>query len=270
MKTADNRSMPVLFVGHGNPMLTLDDNRYTRGWKQLGETLPRPRAVLAISAHWYAPARRVGTTPYPATIHDFFGFPQQLFQVEYPASGSPELAERVLDLLADDAFEPDPQRGLDHGAWSVLRHLYPDAEIPVVQLSIDQRKSPAEHFRIGKKLAPLRDEQILVLASGNLVHSLMAYNWQNPGIAPPEWAVDFESWNREQLCSEAPERLVDYLASGKMAAWSAPTPDHYLPLLYLAALKRPSDRVAFPLEGFDGGSMSMLSVVLDSTTPTSA
>ncbi|PLY03927.1 MAG: 4,5-DOPA dioxygenase extradiol [Desulfuromonas sp.] len=255
--------MPALFLGHGNPMLTLEDNLYTQGWQQLGNDLPKPRAILAISAHWYAPTRRVSTTAHPATIHDFYGFPEQLFQVEYPASGSPELAERVLALLGEDGFEPDAQRGLDHGAWSVLRHLYPDAEIPVIQLSIDQRMSPAEHFRLGQKLAPLRDEQILVLTSGNLVHNLMAYNWQNPQVAPPEWAVAFENWNREQLVSGTPERLVEYLGSSKMAAWSAPTPDHYLPLLYLAALQRPDDHVTFALEGFDGGSMSMLSVILD-------
>jgi len=262
MATVTTPTMPALFVGHGNPMITLDDNRYTRGWKQLGETLPRPRAILTISAHWYVPTRRVSTTPYPSTIHDFFGFPNQLFQVEYPAPGSPELAERVLELLAEEGFEPDAQRGLDHGAWSVLRHLYPNAEVPVIQLSLDLRKSPAEHYRLGQKLAPLRDEQVLVLASGNLVHNLMAYNWQHPEIAPPETAVAFETWNREQLNSDTPERLVDYLASSKMAAWSAPTPDHYLPLLYLAALKRPSDHVTYPLEGYDGGSMSMLSVLL--------
>jgi len=262
MSAAQNQKMPALFLGHGNPMLTLDDNLYTRGWKQLGLDLPRPRAILTISAHWYAPTRRVSTTANPSTIHDFFGFPNELFQVEYPAPGSPELAEQVLELLATDGFEPDAQRGLDHGAWSVLRHFYPDAETPVIQLSIDQRMSPAEHFRLGQKLAPLRDEQILVLTSGNLVHNLMAYNWQNPQIAPPEWAVAFETWNREVLCSATPERLVDYLGSGERAAWSVPTPDHYLPLLYLAALKRPDDQVSFPLEGYDGGSMSMLSVLL--------
>lgn len=262
MTSGSNSTMPVVFVGHGNPMLTLDDNRYTRGWRQLGETLPRPRAILAVSAHWYVPARRVSTAAYPATIHDFFGFPRQLFQVEYPAPGSPELAGQVLELLAGEGFEPDPQRGLDHGAWSVLRHLYPDAEVPVIQLSLDQHMSPAEHYRLARKLAPLRDEQVLVLTSGNVVHNLMAYDWQNPGVSPPEWAVAFENWNREQLDSNAPAHLADYLTSGKKAAWSAPTPDHYLPLLYLAALKRPEDRVTYPLDGFDGGSMSMLSVLL--------
>lgn len=263
MSSVNDPKMPALFVGHGNPMLTLGDNRYTRGWKQLGEALPRPRGVLVISAHWYVPKGRVSTTPDPSTIHDFYGFPKQLFQVEYHAPGSPELAERVLDLLAEDAFEADPQRGLDHGAWSVLRHLYPNADIPVVQLSLDYRKSPGEHYGLGQKLAPLRDEQILVLASGNIVHNLMAFNWHNREISPPEGAVAFESWNREQLTSKTPERLVEYLKAGKGATWSAPTPDHYLPLLYLAALKRPSDRVTFPIEGFDGGSMSMLSVLLD-------
>jgi len=263
MSSAQNPKMPALFVGHGNPMITLEDNPYTRGWKQLGETLPRPRAILTISAHWYVPASLVGSTAHPETIHDFYGFPRQLFQVEYPAPGDQELAEQVLDLLAEEGYEADSQRGLDHGAWSVLRHLYPQADIPVIQMSLDLRKSPAEHFRLGQKLAPLRDEQILVLASGNIVHNLMAYNWKDQKISPPEWAVEFENWNREQLSSDTPERLVNHLSSGKMAAWSVPTPDHYLPLLYIAALKQPSDRVTFPLEGFDGGSMSMLSVLLD-------
>ena len=264
MATVNVSIMPAVFVGHGNPMITLEDNLYTRGWQQLGRELPRPRAILTISAHWYAPTRRVSTTDFPSTIHDFFGFPKKLFQVEYPAPGSPELAERVLELLSEDGFERDGQRGLDHGAWSVLRHLYPEADIPVIQLSIDLRMSPEEHFRLAQKLAPLRDEQILVLASGNLVHNLMAYNWHNRQIAPPEWAVEFESWNRTQFSSGTPKRLTDYLSSGKMAEWSAPTPDHYLPALYLAALQRPEDRVTFPLEGFDGGSMLMLSVVLSS------
>jgi len=252
--------MPALFVGHGNPMNSINNNHYTHSWAELGKSLPKPRAIVAISAHWYAPETSVTVMPLPRTIHDFHGFPDTLFQVEYPAPGSPELAEQVADLLIPDTVKLDHQWGLDHGTWSVLRHIYPHAQIPVIQLSLDLRKSPEEHFRLGQKLSELRNEGVLIFGSGNVVHNIGAYDWRNPSVKPPGWAVAFEEWNREQLLSGKTTTLIEYFDTGKMASLSAPSPDHYLPLLYLAALQQETDDVTFPVEGFDGGTMSMLTV----------
>ena len=252
--------MPVLFVGHGNPMNSISNNKYTRGWAELGKRLPGPKAILAISAHWYVPETSVTVLDPQRTIHDFYGFPDQLYQIEYPAAGSPELAARVADLLAPHPVKLDRQWGLDHGTWSVLRHIYPQAPVPVIQLSLDRKKTPEEHYRLGEKLAALRNEGVLIIGSGNIVHNLGAFNWSNPGIAPPGWAVDFEEWNRSKFLTGETAALIDYPETGTLAALSAPTPDHYLPLLYVAALAAPADEISFPVEGFDGGSMSMLSV----------
>jgi len=254
--------MPALFAGHGNPMLSIGDNRYTRGWAELGKSLPSPRAILAISAHWYVSGVRVTALHPPPTLHDFYGFPEALFQVEYPAAGSPELAERIADLLAPQPVQLDRQWGLDHGAWTVLRHMYPSAQTPVVQLSIDRHAGPELHFRLGHQLAALRREGVLIFASGNIVHNLPAYNWHDPAVAPPGWAIDFDRWVRDALLTGKAEELVEFEQLGRMAALSVPTPDHYLPLLYAAALKRPEDYIRFPVEGFDGGTMSMLAVLI--------
>jgi len=264
MTKSNPSKMPVLFIGHGNPLNCISDNQYTRGWAALGKTLPRPKAILAISAHWYIAETSVTAMQPPRTIHDFYGFPQPLFDIQYPAPGSPELAEQVADLLGPDRVRLDQQWGLDHGSWSVLRHMYPQAEVPVIQLSLDQRNSPEEHFRLGERLGSLRQEGVLIVGSGNIVHNLAAYNWHNPSMAPPGWAIAFEEWNRSKLLAGETTALIDYLASGEMATLSAPTPEHYLPLLYLAGLQENSDDVSFPVEGFDGGSMSMLAVQLSS------
>jgi len=261
-----NEQFPLLFVGHGNPMLTISDNRYTRSWAELANSLPKPRAILAISAHWYVSGTQVTAMPLPRTIHDFYGLPEELFQVEYPAVGSPLLAEQVADLLSPQTIRLDNQWGLDHGTWSVLRHIYPQAQIPVVQLSLDKQKSPEEHFRLGQRLGPLRREGVLIFASGNIVHNLKGFNWHQPDIAPPNWAREFEGWVRDKLLSGKAEDLVEYKNLGRMAALSVPTPDHYLPLLYLAALKDQGGQISFPVEGFDGGTMSMLSVLVEGET----
>lgn len=262
MNYSNSATMPALFIGHGSPMLTLSDNRYSLGWNEIGQKLPQPSAILVISAHWYLPELRVTAMQTPRTIHDFYGFPEELFEIEYLASGSPELAEKVADLLLPDKLDSDYQWGLDHGAWAVLRHLYPRAQVPVVQVSLDMRKSSEEHYRLGQKLTSLRDEGVLIVASGNIVHNLAGFDWNNPQKKPPSWAVEFEIWNRDKLLHGKADELVDYLGQGKAAQLSAPSPDHYLPLLYLAALTKAGDDVGFPVEGFDGGSMSMLSVLL--------
>lgn len=264
MKNSNPSYMPVVFVGHGNPMLTIDDNHYTKSWSELGRQLLQPNAILAISAHWYIPEMRVTAMKMPRSIHDFHGFPEELFQVEYPAAGSPELAEQVADLLLPDKFEADYQWGLDHGTWAVLRHMYPHAQVPVIQVSLDLRKSPEEHYLVGQKLAALRNAGVLILGSGNIVHNLGGFNWRNQQQAPPGWATDFEAWNRGKLLSGRAGDLVECLSLGETAKLSAPSPDHYLPLLYLAALQTAQDDVSFPVEGFDGGTMSMLSVLLTS------
>ena len=253
-------SMPAIFFGHGNPMNALQRNDWTEGWAIIGRTIQRPRAVLCISAHWYLPATLVTAMPAPRTIHDFGGFPSELYQVQYPARGDADLARRVQELLAPLPVGLDNSWGLDHGTWSVLAHVFPDADVPVVQLSIDETQAAAFHFDLGKRLTPLRDEGILIVGSGNLVHNLHTYAWGRFMPEPYDWAVRFETTARELMLSGESEPLVQYDTLGRDAVLSIPTPDHYLPLLYVVGTKRDNDAVSFPVEGVDGGSVSMLSV----------
>jgi len=252
--------MPVVFFGHGNPMNAIQENAWTRSWAAIGAELPRPSAVLCISAHWYLPATAVTAVAQPRTIHDFGGFPPALYQVQYPAPGAPELAARVAQLLGPTPVAQDRNWGLDHGTWSVLAHVYPKADVPVVQLSIDETKAASWHYETAKKLAPLRDEGVLIVGSGNLVHNLHTYSWGNPKAEPYDWAMRFETLARNALGAADFAPLVSYQSLGRDAMLSAPTPDHYLPLLYVLAQHRPGDAVRFPVEGFDGGSISMLAV----------
>ena len=252
--------MPAVFFGHGNPMNALLDNGYTRGWAAIGKEVPRPNAILSVSAHWYIPGTSVTATPAPRTIHDFGGFPPELYQIDYPAPGHPALADRVRGLLAPMSVNLDEDWGLDHGTWTVLRHAFPRADIPVVQLSIDKRKPPEYHFEVGKRLAPLRDEGVLIVGSGNLVHNLQTYAWGRHAAEPFDWAVRFEHKARELLLAGDDGPLIAYETLGRDAELSIPTPDHYLPLLYVIALRREGDTIRFPVEGVDGGSVSMLAV----------
>lgn len=252
--------MPAVFFGHGNPMNALLRNAWTDGWAMIGRDIPKPRAVLCVSAHWYVPATQVTAMLAPRTIHDFGGFPRELFEVEYPAAGDPKLARRVQGLLAPIPTGLDQQWGLDHGTWSVLRHVFPDADVPIVQLSIDETRPAEFHYETGKRLAPLREEGILVVGSGNLVHNLHAYAWGRHGVEPLDWAVRFEAGARQLLDAGNHEPLVHYESLGRDATLAAPTPDHYLPLLYVIALQVPGEHVSFPVAGFDGGSVSMLTV----------
>jgi 4,5-DOPA dioxygenase extradiol len=252
--------MPVLFVGHGNPMNALADNAYTKAWRSLGAALPRPSAVLCVSAHWYKPGTAVTAMELPRTIHDFGGFPRELFAVEYPAAGSPALALRVQHALAPRAIDLDAGWGLDHGAWSVLCHLYPEADVPITQLAIDETLPAPAHYEIGQRLAALREEGVLILGSGNLVHNLHAYAWGRHEAAPFDWAVRFETQARQWMLRGEHAPLVGYEDLGRDAALSAPTPDHFLPLLYVLGASLPGERISFPVEGVDGGSISMLAV----------
>ena len=253
-------TMPAIFFGHGNPMNALAQNAYTKAWNKIGAELRHPKAILCVSAHWYVPYTAVTGMQSPRTIHDFGGFPRELFEFSYPAPGDPALAMRVRELLEPLDTGIDQQWGLDHGAWSVLAHVFPEADIPVVQLSIDETKPPEFHFQTGKLLAPLRDENVLVVGSGNVVHNLHAYAWGRHPVEPFDWAVRFDTRVRDLLASRDMTPLVDYESLGRDALLSAPTPDHYLPLLYIAGMRRAADAVSFPVTGMDGGSISMLSV----------
>jgi 4,5-DOPA dioxygenase extradiol len=256
--------MPALFVGHGNPMNALADNAYTQSWRALGASLPRPKAILCVSAHWYVPGTPVTAMARPRTIHDFGGFPSELFQVSYPAPGEPKLARRIQQLLAPLAVPLDESEwGLDHGAWSVLIHLFPRADVPVLELGIDETKPASFHYDVGRRLGALRDEGVLILGSGNLVHNLHSYAWGRHVAEPYDWALRFEAQVRAELLAGNDQALVAYEALGRDAELAAPTPDHYLPLLYVLGARRPGEGVSFPVEGVDGGSISMLTVALD-------
>lgn len=252
--------MPAVFFGHGNPMNAVTSNAYTQAWRRMGRDVPRPKAVLSISAHWFVPETAVTATTAPRTIHDFGGFPQELYRIRYPAPGDPDLAHRVQALLAPMDVRLDASWGLDHGTWSVLCHVYPEADVPVVQLSIDENQPAAFHFELGKKLAPLRDEGVLIVGSGNLVHNLHTYAWGRHQPDPYDWATRFETTARELMLAGDYAPLIDYASLGRDAILSIPTPDHYLPLLYVLGTRRQTDALTFPVEGVDGGSISMLSV----------
>jgi 4,5-DOPA dioxygenase extradiol len=254
-------SMPAIFFGHGNPMNALASNIWTDSWREIGKQIPRPRAVLCISAHWYLPATLVTAMEAPRTIHDFGGFPQALYEIDYPAPGDPQLASRIQRLLAPIGVGLDKRNwGLDHGTWSVLCHVFPDADVPVVQLSIDETQPPKFHYETAKQLNGLRDEGVLIIGSGNLVHNLHTYSWGRHKTEPFDWGVRFEQRVRELLLAGDHDPLINYESMGRDATLSAPTPDHYLPLLYVIAQAKAAEEITFPVVGFDGGSISMLSI----------
>jgi len=256
----DKERMPALFVGHGSPMVTLGDNVYTRAWRSLGESLPRPRAVLCVSAHWYLPNTLITGDEQPKTIHDFGGFPKPLYDIQYPAPGDTVLARDVVKLLLPNDVVLNSEWGLDHGTWTVLRHVYPDADVPVIQLSLDRSKDVSWHFELAERLRSLRDDNVLILGSGNLVHNLRQYDWSRAPVEPFDWAERFETLARARMLAADFETLVNYKEQGPDALMAVPTPDHYLPLLYVLAQYDAGDAITFPVEGFEGGSMSMLAV----------
>jgi 4,5-DOPA dioxygenase extradiol len=252
--------LPAIFFGHGNPMNALADNAFTRAWRRLGQSIPKPRAVLMISAHWFVSGTAVTAIAAPKTIHDFGGFPRELFEAQYKAPGDPAFARDVAAQLAPLLVTLDTSWGLDHGAWSVLCHVYPNADVPVLQLSIDETKPPSFHFELGKKLAALRDDGVLIAGSGNIVHNLEAYAWGRQVQETFDWAARFESTAREKMQAGDFAPLIDYEQMGRDAQLSIPTPEHYLPLLYVLGTKQDGEAITFPIEGVDGGSISMLSV----------
>jgi 4,5-DOPA dioxygenase extradiol len=252
--------MPAIFFGHGNPMNALDVNPWTAAWAEIGNAIPRPEAIVCISAHWYPPATLISVQDAPRTIHDFGGFPPRLYQFQYPAPGAPDLARRVQSLLGDFNAQLDAEWGLDHGTWSVFCHVFPKADIPIIQISMDETQPADVHYAIGRRLAPLRDEGILIAGSGNLVHNLHTYAWGHHAAGPYDWAIRFETMARDLMTNGDHAPLVNYESLGRDAMLSAPTPDHYLPLLYVLGTQQEGDAVTFPVEGIDGGSVSMLTV----------
>jgi 4,5-DOPA dioxygenase extradiol len=252
--------LPVLFLGHGSPMNAIEDNEWSRALRALAPRLPRPRAILCVSAHWFVPATRVGANERPETIHDFGGFPPELYAVEYPAPGDPALARRVVELCGPARATLGTDWGLDHGAWSVLRHLFPAADVPVVQLSVHDGLPPAAHLALGQALAPLRDEGVLLVGSGNLVHNLgdALRRHARGDHSTPEWARAFDADVAGAVEAHEPGVLVRAL-EGETGRLAHPTPDHYLPLLYAAGAAGDGP-VHFPVTGFDLGSLSMRSI----------
>jgi len=256
--------LPALFFGHGSPMNTLERNRYTAAWRAIGATLPQPRAVLAVSAHWTTRGTAVTAMGQPRTIHDFGGFPQELYAVQYPAPGDPALAAQVRERLAPLDVQLDQHWGLDHGSWSVLAHVFPDANVPVVQLSLDLTQPVRFHYELGVRLAALRDQGVLILGSGNVVHNLGLIQW-GANAKPYDWAVRFNETVRARLAARDHDALIDYSSFGPEARLSVPTPEHYLPLLYVLGSQRPDEAVTLPIDGIEYGSISMLAVAVGLT-----
>ncbi|ENZ83921.1 MULTISPECIES: 4,5-DOPA dioxygenase extradiol [Caulobacter] len=256
--------LPVIFFGHGSPMIALETNDTTRTWKAIGDAVGRPKAILCVSAHWLTRGIAVTAMTKPRTIHDFgASFPKALFDQQYPAPGSPELAARVREILAPTPVALDESGwGLDHGTWSVLGKAFPAADVPVVQLGMDATKPPAWHFEIGQRLAPLRDEGVLIVGTGNIVHNLPAMDWGDRHCRPYDWSQRFNDYIKTAIVEDAPERAVDFESQGQDAQRSVPTPDHYWPLLYVLGARQPGDRVAFAPDHIEHGSLSMTTVTL--------
>lgn len=242
-------------------MNTLAQNRYTEAWRQIGRSIPRPKAILALSAHWYVPGTAITAMQTPRTIHDFGGFPQALYEVRYPAPGSPALAQRIRGLLAPLDVGLDQSWGLDHGTWSVLAHAFPRADIPVVQMSLDATRPAAFHYGLGGKLAALREEGVLIIGSGNVVHNLRMLNWSDDAPAY-DWALRFNGQVRDHLARRDHQPLIAYEEMGEAARLSIPTPEHYLPLLYILGLQGEGESLAFAVDGIQNASISMLTVVV--------
>ncbi len=258
----NTEKMPVLFLGHGSPMNAIEENQFVQGFRNISREIPKPNAILCISAHWFTNGTFVTAMLNPKTIHDFYGFPKELFEVNYPAPGSPELARETAELLLPEIVEEDHSWGLDHGAWSVIKHLYPNAEIPVIQLSIDYSKPPQYHFDLAKKLQKLREKGILIIGSGNIVHNLRMIDWKNINTvgAGWDWAVEAREKTNNWLLDGNFQNLIDYQRQGVALQTAVPSPDHYLPLIYSLGLKEKSENLSLFNDELIGGSLSMTSV----------
>ena len=252
--------MPLLFVGHGSPMNAIEENEFSSAWSDVTTQFPRPEAILCISAHWETEGTHVTAMSAPRTIHDFYGFPEALFQVQYPAPGSPELAQNVQRLVGKAGVGLDYAWGSEHGAWSVLARMYPGADIPLVQLSLDRSRPARYHYELARELIALREQGVLIVGSGNIVHNLSLLDWH--AFEPFAWAGEFDRLTADLILATEHDKLIDYQSLGESARLSIPTNEHYLPLLYVLALQQPGERVDFFAEGFTYGSLSMRSVVV--------
>ena len=260
----DGQLMPVFFIGHGSPMNGIENNSFSNYWKQLAKEIPTPKAVLVISAHWLSKGTRITAMEFPETIHDFGGFPQELFDVQYAAPGSPLLAKETADLITSTTVEMDHDWGLDHGTWTIVRHMYPEANIPVLQLSIDYTKPAQYHYELAKELYALRKKGVLILGSGNMVHNLRMVAWDK--LNEPEygfdWAMQMNERFKQLIATDQHNELIKFQDLGKEALLSIPTPEHYLPLIYVLGLKGKKDIPSFFNDKLVGGSLAMTSVRL--------
>lgn len=257
--------MPVLFAGHGNPMNAIEENDFVNGFRKAAAAIPRPNAVLCVSAHWETNGTFVTAMERPRTIHDFGGFPRALFEVQYPAPGSPELAEQTRDMVRSTKIGLDDRWGLDHGAWSVIKHFYPMADIPVIEMSLDRRRPARDHYDLARELAPLRKKGVLIMGSGNMVHNLRMVAWDR--LESPfgyDWALEAAQKMKDAILSGDHSPLIDYTAQGRAFDLAIPTPEHYLPLLYALALKEEDEPVTLFNDQPVGGSLSMTSVRIGS------
>ena len=256
----EKKRMPVMFVGHGNPMNAIEQNEFSLAWKKIGAAIERPKAILCVSAHWMTSGKTLVTAmAKPETIHDFYGFPDELFAVQYPAPGAVEVAQETISLVKKTTVQPAHDWGLDHGCWSVLKPMFPNADIPVFQLSLDLSKPPQWHYDLAMELKALRDKGVLIIGSGNIVHNLGRMQWNDNAF---DWAIEFDNWSTDRLLAGDHAALVNYSSKGKIAELSIPTNEHYLPLLYAIALQDKQDDLRFFNEKTMMGSISMRSVLL--------
>ncbi len=257
---ASTSKMPLLFVGHGNPMYAISENKYRKVWEEMGIKLPHPKAILCISAHWLTNGTSMAMTDRPKTIHDFGGFPKELFDVQYPAPGAPDYAKMAVSGIQSIKVHEDFEWGLDHGAWSVLKNMYPQADVPIFQMSIDYQKSPQYHFNLARELSALRSKGVLIISSGNVVHNLGMIKWDG-NSQPYDWALEFDAIVKKSIEDNNPTTLIEYQKLGKIATMAHPTNDHYLPLMYTLGLRDAKDKFQFFNDSLDMGSMSMRSVL---------
>lgn len=261
---SDTERMPLLFLGHGSPMNAIEENEFVRGFRDIAKRIPKPNAILCISAHWFIKGTKLTSMEMPKTIHDFYGFPQELYEVQYPAKGSPILANKVKNLLKPNLVELDYDWGIDHGAWSVIKHLYPNADIPVVQLSIDYTKPASFHFEMAKKLSELRNKGVLIIGSGNIIHNLRLVDYGNfdKDNYGYDWAIEAKETINGFLLEGNYESIINYEKQSKSIQLAIPSSDHYLPLIYILALKQKEENITLFNDKLVGGSLSMTSLII--------
>jgi 4,5-DOPA dioxygenase extradiol len=262
--SGSTENMPVLFLGHGSPMNAIEDNEFSRGWKEIGKSIPRPAAIVCVSAHWETGGTFVTARAKPRTIHDFGGFPKELFAVQYPAPGSPELAKETRSMITRTNVGLDDQWGLDHGCWSVVKHLYPNADVPVIQMSLDYSQTPQHHYALAKELAPLRKKGVLIVGSGNMVHNLALAAWDKLDETEfgYDWAIEASEKMKKYILDRDHQSLMHYQSQGRAFTLAIPSLEHYLPLLYALALQEEDEKVGLFNDRTVAGSLTMTSLII--------